>query len=55
MQHFKSQGQVQRFVSAHSAIYNIFAVQRYLVSRKTLGQYRAAAMAQWTSAFAETD
>ncbi len=53
MQRFKSQGQAQRFVSTHSAIYNTFAVQRHLVSRKTLRGYRAAAMAQWSAASAE--
>jgi hypothetical protein len=31
MQHFKSQGQAQRFVSTHSAIYNTFNLQRHLV------------------------
>jgi putative transposase len=50
MQRFKSQGQAQRFVSTHSAIYNTFAVQRHLVSRKTLRGYRAAAMAEWRAA-----
>ena len=55
MQRFKSQGQAQRFVSTHSAIYNTFAVQRHLVSRKTLRHYRAVALAEWRVASAETD
>ena len=42
MQRFKSQGQAQRFVSTHSAIYNTFNLQRHLVSRKTLRTFRAA-------------
>lgn len=50
MQRFKSQGQAQRFVSIHSAIYNTFAIQRHLVSRKTMRIFRAAAFAEWSAA-----
>ena len=50
MQQFKSQGQAQRFVSTHSAIYNTFNLQRHLVSRKTLRTFRAAALAEWNAA-----
>jgi transposase-like protein len=50
MQRFKSQGQAQRFVSTHSAIYNTFNTQRHLVSRKTLRTFRAVAMAEWNAA-----
>ena len=52
MQRFKSQGQAQRFVSTHSAIYNIFNTERHLISRKTLCTYRSAAMAEWFAALA---
>ena len=52
MQRFKSQGQAQRFVSTHSAIYNTFNLQRHLVSRKTLRAFRAAALAEWNAASA---
>lgn len=52
MQRFKSQGQAQRFVSTHSAIYNTFNLQRHLVSRKTLRTFRSAAMAEWIAASA---
>jgi len=52
MQRFKSPGQAQRFVSTHSAIYNIFNLQRHLVSRKTLRTFRAAAVAEWNAASA---
>ena len=41
---------MQRFVATHSAIYNTFAVQRHLVSRKTMRTFRAAAFAEWRTA-----
>ena len=47
MQRFKSAGSAQRFVSTHAAIYNTFNVQRHLISRRTLRQFRAAAMDRW--------
>ena len=50
MQRFKSQGQAQRFVSAHGAIYNLFNVQRHLISRTTLRIFRANAMDGWMAA-----
>ena len=50
MQRFKSQGQAQRFVSTHSAIYNTFNLQRHLVSRNTMRIFRAAAFAEWSLA-----
>lgn len=50
MQRFKSQGQAQRFVSTHSAIYNTFAIQRHLTSRNTMRTFRAAAFAEWNAA-----
>lgn len=34
MQRLKSEGQAQRFVSTHSAIYYTFNLQRQLISRK---------------------
>ena len=47
MQRFKSAGSAQRFLSTHAAIYNTFNVQRHLISRRTLRQFRAAAMHTW--------
>jgi len=50
MQRFKSQGQAQRFVSTHSAIYNTFNMQRHLISRNTMRQFRTSAMEEWLAA-----
>jgi transposase-like protein len=47
MQRFKSAGSAQRFLSTHAAIYNTFSVQRHLISRRTLRQFRSAAMERW--------
>ncbi len=47
MQLFKSQGQAQRFVSTHSAIYNNFNIERHLISRSTMRNFRTAAMTEW--------
>jgi len=52
MQRFKSQGQAQRFVATHGSIYNLFNVQRHLISRSTLRTFQATAMAGWISASA---
>jgi putative transposase len=52
MQRFKSQGQAQRFVSTHSAIYNTFNIQRHLISRNTMRRFRASAMEEWNTASA---
>jgi transposase-like protein len=47
MQRFKSAGSAQRFLSTHAAVYNTFNVQRHLISRKTLRQFRSEAMSVW--------
>ena len=47
MQRFKSPGSAQRFLSTHAAVYNTFNVQRHLISRRTLRQFRGAAMSEW--------
>ena len=46
-QKFKSQGSAQRFLATHAAVYN---VQRHLIRRPTLRQFRAGAMATWAAA-----
>jgi putative transposase len=52
MQRFKSAGSAQRFLSTHAAIYNNFNVQRHLISRGTLRQFRAESMNRWDAATA---
>jgi putative transposase len=52
MQRFKSAGSAQRFLSAHAAVYNVFNIQRHLISRQTLRTFRAEAMATWQAATA---
>ena len=52
MQRFKSACSAQRFLSTHAAVYNTFNVQRHLISRKTLRQFRGEAMSTWQSATA---
>jgi transposase-like protein len=52
MQRFKSAGSAQRFLSTHAAVYNQFAVQRHLISRRTLRTFRAAAFNGWCAAVA---
>lgn len=47
MQGFKSAGSAQRFLFTHAAVYNAFNVQRHLITRKTLRQFRGEAMTAW--------
>jgi putative transposase len=50
MQRFKSPGSAQRFLAVHAAVYNVFNVQRHLVSRRTLRTFRANAAQEWQQA-----
>ena len=52
MQCFKSPGSAQQFLSTHAAVYNTFNVQHHLISRRTLRQFRGAAMSEWQTATA---
>jgi len=52
MQRFKSAGSAQLFLSIHAAAYNVFDLQRHLISRKTLRSFRAEARRQWRAAAA---
>jgi putative transposase len=47
MQRFKSARSAQKFLSTHAAVYNIFNVQRHLISAQTHRVLRAAAMITW--------
>ncbi len=47
MRRFKSAGSAQRFLSTHVAIYNNFNVQRHLISREILRQFRNEAISTW--------
>jgi putative transposase len=49
MQRFKSAGSAQQFLSVHSSIYNLFNIQRHLISRNTLCQFRKTATAEWSN------
>jgi hypothetical protein len=52
MQRFKSTGSAQHFLSTHAAVYNQFAVQRHLISRRTLRTFRTAAFNGWRAVVA---
>ena len=51
-QKFKSQGSSQRFLSTHSAVYNVFNTQPHLIRRTTLRLFRAKAHQTWAAATA---
>jgi transposase-like protein len=52
MQRFKSPASAQRFLSMHAAVYNLFNLQRHLISRLTLRIFRSETEMQWHSATA---
>ena len=47
LQRFKSPKSAQRFLSIHAAFYNHFNIQRHLLPRKIMKQYRAATLNIW--------
>lgn len=50
MQRFKSQGQAQRFLSTHAAVYNAFNLQPHLIRRSALRRFREEARQAWADA-----
>ena len=50
MQKFKTPASTQRFLSTHAAVYNVFNIQRHLISRGTLRVFRDQAMLTWRQA-----
>ncbi len=51
-QRFKSPRSAQRFLSIFTAFYNHFNIQRHLISRKTMKQFRINALKSWSVAVA---
>ena len=49
MRRFKSARQVQRFVAAHAAVYNLFNLGRHLVSAGCYRRLRENALSEWSS------
>jgi putative transposase len=52
MRKFKSMHQAQRFLSAHSEVYNLFNLGRHLVSAENYRYFRLRAFATWEKAAA---
>jgi putative transposase len=47
MQRFKSARSAQKFLSTYAAVYNIFNVQRHLISAQSHRVLRTAPMTTW--------
>jgi putative transposase len=52
MRRFSSPGQAQRFLSANAVVYNLFNLQRQLVSAALYRLRRARAFERWNEAVA---
>ncbi|MGH1484443.1 MAG: DDE-type integrase/transposase/recombinase, partial [Geminicoccales bacterium] len=46
-QKFKSPGSAQRFLNVHAAVYNLFNIDRHLISRSTMKEFRGEAFRRW--------
>jgi transposase-like protein len=55
MKRFQSPGSAQRFLSTHAAVCNVFNIQRHLISRGRLRQFRVRAMLTWRQATVRRD
>lgn len=53
-QRFKSPGSAQRFLNVHAAVYNLFNIDRHLVSRSSMKEFRSQAFRQWRDVTATT-
>jgi putative transposase len=51
-QRFKSQGAAQLFLAIHAAFYNVFYVQRHLLSRRSFRHRRSETTKLWAAATA---
>ena len=47
LQRFKPAKSAQRFLSTHVAFYNHFNIQRHLISRRSMKQFRAQSLGAW--------
>jgi putative transposase len=52
MRQFKSVGQVQRFVTVHAAVQNLFNLGRHMVRADHYRNLRVSAFAEWSRATA---
>jgi len=52
MLNFKSRNSAQRFLETHAAIYNVFNIQRHMISRPTLRVFRTRSDSVWRKAVA---
>jgi putative transposase len=50
MRRFKSVKQAQRFLSTHTAVYNLFNLGRHMISAETYRYFRLRSLASWKSA-----